>query len=136
MFTLSAQCDRLIFISLSVMQPIGNWCWRILVKPLSSWRRRTSFQETSAEKLWRDSSWVSGFLDYDKICYLTEVNFRSLPNDRPDQLQAAQSPGYLRVTRISEQFKVFCPQAKINNNFGRDTRTCAAGLLDLCSRAN
>lgn len=60
------------------------------------------------------------FYDYDEICYLTEVNFRSLPNDRPDQLQAAQE-SWLSVGDqdvFPEQFKVFLfPQGENQQQF-------------------
>ena len=49
------------------------------------------------------------FYDYDEICYLTEVNFRALPTDRPDQSQAAQE-SWLSVGDqdvFPEQFRVF-----------------------------
>ena len=60
------------------------------------------------------------FYDYDEICYLTDVNFRSLPNDRPDQLQAAQE-SWLSVGDqdvFPEQFKVFLfPQGENQQQF-------------------
>ena len=60
------------------------------------------------------------FYDYDEICYLTEVNFRTLPDDRPDQLQAGQE-SWLSVGDqdvFPEQFKVFLfPQGENQQQF-------------------
>ena len=82
-------------------------------------KKVASMLEEYPELEWIELLDCPGSMD-DEICYLTEVNFRSLPNDRPDQLQAAQE-SWLSVGDqdvFPEQFKVFLfPQGENQQQF-------------------